>query len=195
MVCAFRSGRGFGGVEYVDQVSRPDPFKRDQLPAVTAYGRDKRRRPGVHWFVTFEGVHWFVTFEAKREWISTSYPNDEPRSSSILELSSSSPRATERTGCSASSTVVAAVARSAQLVSTVTSSAIVGTGRFPKADDGPRTRDLWLGKPTLYQLSYVRVTGDSKPAPRSRRRRPAVALNAPAARYHRQGCASSSSPA
>ena len=27
----------------------------------------------------------------------------------------------------------------------------------PKADDGPRTRDLWLGKPTLYQLSYVRV--------------------------------------
>jgi hypothetical protein len=25
-----------------------------------------------------------------------------------------------------------------------------------KADDGPRTRDLWLGKPTLYQLSYVR---------------------------------------
>jgi hypothetical protein len=26
-----------------------------------------------------------------------------------------------------------------------------------KADDGPRTRDLRLGKPTLYQLSYVRV--------------------------------------
>ncbi len=25
-----------------------------------------------------------------------------------------------------------------------------------KADDGPRTRDLRLGKPTLYQLSYVR---------------------------------------
>jgi hypothetical protein len=25
----------------------------------------------------------------------------------------------------------------------------------PGADDGPRTRDLWLGKPTLYQLSYV----------------------------------------
>jgi hypothetical protein len=27
----------------------------------------------------------------------------------------------------------------------------------PEADDGPRTRDLWLGKPTLYQLSYVRA--------------------------------------
>ena len=26
-----------------------------------------------------------------------------------------------------------------------------------RADDGPRTRDLRLGKPTLYQLSYVRV--------------------------------------
>ena len=26
-----------------------------------------------------------------------------------------------------------------------------------EADDGPRTRDLWLGKPTLYQLSYVRA--------------------------------------
>jgi cytochrome c biogenesis protein CcmG/thiol:disulfide interchange protein DsbE len=32
-----------------------------------------------------------------------------------------------------------------------------------EADDGGRTRDLRLGKPTLYQLSYVRVTGDSKP--------------------------------
>src|SRR5712691_5832977 len=33
--------------------------------------------------------------------------------------------------------------------------------RFPsvllKADDGIRTRDTWLGKPVLYQLSYVRV--------------------------------------
>ena len=27
---------------------------------------------------------------------------------------------------------------------------------FLKADDGARTRDLRLGKPTLYQLSYVR---------------------------------------
>src|SRR6185437_15978081 len=27
------------------------------------------------------------------------------------------------------------------------------------ADDGSRTRDLWLGKPTLYQLSYVRKAG------------------------------------
>ena len=32
-----------------------------------------------------------------------------------------------------------------------------------RADDGPRTRDLWLGKPTLYQLSYVR--GRRKPRP------------------------------
>jgi Flavodoxin domain len=29
--------------------------------------------------------------------------------------------------------------------------------RIRKADDGPRTRDLRLGKPTLYQLSYVRA--------------------------------------
>jgi hypothetical protein len=28
---------------------------------------------------------------------------------------------------------------------------------FPEADDGSRTRDLRLGKPTLYQLSYVRA--------------------------------------
>src|SRR5918999_1324085 len=31
-----------------------------------------------------------------------------------------------------------------------------GGSELAKADDGPRTRDLWLGKPTLYQLSYVR---------------------------------------
>jgi hypothetical protein len=31
----------------------------------------------------------------------------------------------------------------------------LGLGR--QADDGPRTRDLRLGKPMLYQLSYVRV--------------------------------------
>ena len=30
---------------------------------------------------------------------------------------------------------------------------------FRKADDGLRTRDLRLGKPTLYQLSYVRRAG------------------------------------
>ena len=30
-----------------------------------------------------------------------------------------------------------------------------------KADDGVRTRDLRLGKPTLYQLSYIRVRRDS----------------------------------
>jgi hypothetical protein len=28
---------------------------------------------------------------------------------------------------------------------------------FLKADDGARTRDPWLGKPMLYQLSYVRA--------------------------------------
>ena len=26
-----------------------------------------------------------------------------------------------------------------------------------EADDGIRTRDTWLGKPVLYQLSYVRA--------------------------------------
>ena len=26
----------------------------------------------------------------------------------------------------------------------------------PRADDGTRTHDTWLGKPVLYQLSYVR---------------------------------------
>src|SRR5437764_13895136 len=31
-----------------------------------------------------------------------------------------------------------------------------------RADDGSRTRDLRLGKPTLYQLSYVRAVGDCK---------------------------------
>jgi hypothetical protein len=34
---------------------------------------------------------------------------------------------------------------------------LVITGLFPEADDGGRTRDLRLGKPTLYQLSYVRA--------------------------------------
>ena len=29
---------------------------------------------------------------------------------------------------------------------------------FVRADDGARTRDTWLGKPVLYQLSYVRET-------------------------------------
>src|SRR4051794_1555573 len=33
---------------------------------------------------------------------------------------------------------------------------------FPKADDGSRTRDLRLGKPTLYQLSYVRAVRDCR---------------------------------
>jgi catechol 2,3-dioxygenase-like lactoylglutathione lyase family enzyme len=33
-----------------------------------------------------------------------------------------------------------------------------------EADDGPRTRDLRLGKPTLYQLSYVRAPRQSSRA-------------------------------
>jgi hypothetical protein len=50
----------------------------------------------------------------------------------------------------------------------VWSEPVTGTGEKPvllvflEADDGGRTRDLRLGKPTLYQLSYVRVSGDSK---------------------------------
>ena len=28
-----------------------------------------------------------------------------------------------------------------------------------EADDGTRTHDTWLGKPVLYQLSYVRAEG------------------------------------
>ena len=31
------------------------------------------------------------------------------------------------------------------------------SGKPGEADDGSRTRDLRLGKPTLYQLSYVRA--------------------------------------
>jgi hypothetical protein len=33
----------------------------------------------------------------------------------------------------------------------------VFTGDVDEAGDGVRTRDLRLGKPTLYQLSYTRV--------------------------------------
>ena len=33
-----------------------------------------------------------------------------------------------------------------------------------RADDGTRTHDTWLGKPVLYQLSYVRARVDSSPA-------------------------------
>ena len=32
-----------------------------------------------------------------------------------------------------------------------------GVSLEPEADDGGRTRDTWLGKPVLYQLSYVRA--------------------------------------
>src|SRR6266487_6237863 len=31
-----------------------------------------------------------------------------------------------------------------------------GFSAFLEADDGTRTHDTWLGKPVLYQLSYVR---------------------------------------
>ena len=31
------------------------------------------------------------------------------------------------------------------------------TGLSHEADDGTRTHDTWLGKPVLYQLSYVRA--------------------------------------
>ena len=40
------------------------------------------------------------------------------------------------------------------------------------ADDGIRTRDTWLGKPVLYQLSYVRdacTLAGREVSPRSRR--------------------------
>jgi hypothetical protein len=35
---------------------------------------------------------------------------------------------------------------------------------FGEADDGVRTRDLRLGKPTLYQLSYVRAARSVRPS-------------------------------
>ena len=35
-----------------------------------------------------------------------------------------------------------------------------------EADDGARTRDPWLGKPMLYQLSYVRLRATLPPAGR-----------------------------
>jgi hypothetical protein len=50
--------------------------------------------------------------------------------------------------------------------------------RSREADDGPRTRDLWLGKPTLYQLSYVRVGVDCSPQPTCCPRRPRRARRA-----------------
>jgi hypothetical protein len=34
-------------------------------------------------------------------------------------------------------------------------------GLLGRADDGGRTRDLRLGKPALYRLSYVRAAADS----------------------------------
>ncbi len=46
--------------------------------------------------------------------------------------------------------------------------------RFPeRADDGIRTRDTWLGKPVLYQLSYVRVP--RRPILPPRKKRPLAA--------------------
>src|SRR5919106_4285103 len=40
---------------------------------------------------------------------------------------------------------------------------------YCEADDGSRTRDLRLGKPTLYQLSYVRVDEQDSAASAQRR--------------------------
>ena len=40
------------------------------------------------------------------------------------------------------------------------------SGSFSRADDGSRTRDLRLGKPTLYQLSYVRAGRSGYQGPR-----------------------------
>jgi hypothetical protein len=40
-----------------------------------------------------------------------------------------------------------------------------GNGVVIEADDGGRTRDLRLGKPTLYQLSYVRVDRQTSTPP------------------------------
>ena len=36
-------------------------------------------------------------------------------------------------------------------------SVVAGSRSLDEADDGIRTRDTWLGKPVLYQLSYVRA--------------------------------------
>ena len=38
-----------------------------------------------------------------------------------------------------------------------------------EADDGARTRDTWLGKPVLYQLSYVRAPTILAASPESSR--------------------------
>ncbi len=46
------------------------------------------------------------------------------------------------------------------------------SSHFVEADDGSRTRDLRLGKPTLYQLSYVRVVGDFTSQPPTVEARP-----------------------
>ena len=72
-----------------------------------------------------------------------------------------------------------------------------------EADDGPRTRDLRLGKPTLYQLSYVRAGGQSlrglgravrrpspgatRSPPLTRSRRDPAAIAADARRRHAAG--------
>src|SRR4051794_32282629 len=48
-----------------------------------------------------------------------------------------------------------------------------------EADDGSRTRDLRLGKPTLYQLSYVRVRPGWADREFSLARRPCSGRSAP----------------
>ena len=49
---------------------------------------------------------------------------------------------------------------------------LAGSAHSLLADDGIRTRDTWLGKPVLYQLSYVRdacTLAGRAVSPRSRR--------------------------
>ena len=49
-----------------------------------------------------------------------------------------------------------------------------------EADDGIRTRDTWLGKPVLYQLSYVRSRDSIVPG---RKKRPGAASSASMERF------------
>ena len=58
------------------------------------------------------------------------------------------------------------------LLTPVRASGPATPGRSAEADDGIRTRDTWLGKPVLYQLSYVRRRIDSSRARKWRLRRP-----------------------
>ena len=57
----------------------------------------------------------------------------------------------------------------------------------PKADDGTRTHDTWLGKPVLYQLSYVRVPGILAAEPKSASPADAAQRELAPVRIHRFG--------